>query len=79
MGARSDYKASIAIEEIKRELPDADIRFLRLNLNCLDSVIDAAVEIRENTTQLHGLINNAGIMNVPYSVTPDDYEIQFQV
>jgi hypothetical protein len=30
-------------------------------------------------SQLHGLINNAGIMAVPFAMTKDGYESQFQV
>ncbi len=28
---------------------------------------------------LHGLINNAGIMGVPFEMTKDGYEVQWQV
>ncbi len=30
-------------------------------------------------SKLHGLINNAGIMGIPYQETVDGYEIQWQV
>ncbi|EED13284.1 short-chain dehydrogenase, putative [Talaromyces stipitatus ATCC 10500] len=69
MGARSAEKAEDAIADIKRELgnPRVDINFLKLGLT----------DFRKETT-LHGLINNAGIMGVPFSLTKDGYEVQVQ-
>ncbi|KAF2195139.1 NAD(P)-binding protein [Zopfia rhizophila CBS 207.26] len=78
MGARSEQKAIAAIQEINKDLPNADIHYLYLDLGNLASVVYAAQVIREKVTALHGLINNAGIMGVPYSITGDGYEIQFQ-
>jgi len=78
MGARSETKALQAIKEIKEELPDADIRYIHIDLSSLKSVVEAARAIRENEPSLHGLINNAGIMGVPFERTVDGYESQFQ-
>ena len=79
MGARSESKAAAAIKDIKTQLPSADVVFLHLDLSNLDSVVAAARKIQSSETVLHGLVNNAGIMGVPFSLTPDGYEIQFQV
>ncbi|UKZ76229.1 hypothetical protein TrVFT333_003926 [Trichoderma virens FT-333] len=78
MGARSKDKATAAIREIQEQLPSANIHFLDLDLSNFQSVIAAAKKIRDEETALHGLINNAGIMGVPYSLTVDGYEAQFQ-
>lgn len=79
MGARSKDKAVAAIKEIQEKHPSANIHFLDLNLSDFSSAIAAAKKIRDEETILHGLVNNAGIMGVPYSVTADGYEIQLQV
>lgn len=79
MGARSKDKALAAIHEIQEQLPSANIHFLDLDLSNFQSVIAAAKKIREDEPALHGLINNAGIMGVPYSLTVDGYEAQWQV
>ncbi|KAL7790137.1 hypothetical protein V8C43DRAFT_94176 [Trichoderma afarasin] len=78
MGARSKDKALAAIHEIQEQLPAANIHFLDLDLSNFQSVIAAAKKIREDEPALHGLINNAGIMGVPYSLTVDGYETQWQ-
>ncbi|GAM35068.1 short-chain dehydrogenase [Talaromyces pinophilus] len=80
MGARSAEKAEKVITDLKRELgnPHADIIFLKLDLTDFRSVVEAARELKSKETGLHGLINNAGIMGVPFSRTKDGYEIQFQ-
>ncbi|OAQ98220.1 hypothetical protein LLEC1_00926 [Akanthomyces lecanii] len=78
MGARSERRAAEAIAELRAEMPSADVRFLSLDLSSLASVVAAARRLRGAETALHGLINNAGIMGVPFAVTDDGYEIQFQ-
>jgi NAD(P)-dependent dehydrogenase (short-subunit alcohol dehydrogenase family) len=79
MGARSKGKALAAIHEIQEKHSSADIHFLELDLSSFQSVIAAANRLRAEEPALHGLINNAGIMGVPYSLTTDGYESQFQV
>lgn len=79
IGARSAEKANEAIKEIAEQLPSADVKFVFMDLGNLRSVVGAAQEIRKKETVLHGLVNNAGIMGVPFSRTTDGYEIQFQV
>ncbi|CAM1501259.1 Fc.00g104210.m01.CDS01 [Cosmosporella sp. VM-42] len=78
VGARSESKALAAIEEIRAMLPSTNIEFLLLDLTDFRSVISAAKRLRSQETTLHGLINNAGIMGVPFSLTTDGYEVQFQ-
>lgn len=79
MGARSEVKALETIKEIKTQVPPARIEFLQVDLSSLDSVVAAASKLRSSETVLHGLVNNAGIMGVPFSLTADGYEIQLQV
>lgn len=80
MGARSKDKATAAIKEIQEKHPSAaNVQFLDLDLNDFSSVVAAARKIRDEEPELHGLVNNAGIMGVPYSVTADGNEIQWQV
>ncbi len=42
MGARSEEKATAAIADIKKEVSTADIHFLKMDLQRLESVIEAA-------------------------------------
>ncbi|KAF2108349.1 hypothetical protein BDV96DRAFT_671353 [Lophiotrema nucula] len=78
IGARSKGKAELAIADILKTVPSADLHYLHIDLADLSSVAKAAKTLRENVAALYGLINNAGIMGVPYAVTNDGYEIQFQ-
>lgn len=71
MGARTESKANEAIQEIKAKTPSADIHFLQMDLSRFDSVITAAKKLRAQETAIHGLVNNAGIMGVPFSITDD--------
>lgn len=48
MGARNESKALAAIQEIKKELPTADIRFLGMDLTTLESVVAAARDLRRS-------------------------------
>ena len=44
----------------------------------LSSIVSAARYFKTQETTLHGLINNAGIMATPFSLTADGYEEQWQ-
>jgi len=46
LAARSEAKALAAIQEIKTQLPNADVEFLQLDLASLASVVAAAETIR---------------------------------
>ncbi|PVH96540.1 NAD(P)-binding protein [Periconia macrospinosa] len=78
MGARSASKAATAISSIKTQHPTANITHLQLDHTNLTSVVAATTHFLTLETSLHGLVNNAGIMASPYSLTRDNHEIQFQ-
>jgi NAD(P)-dependent dehydrogenase (short-subunit alcohol dehydrogenase family) len=77
MGARSEEKAAAAIADIKKQVPDADITFLELDLASLESVKSAARTFLSTNDRLDILMNNGGIMAVPPGLTADGYELQF--
>jgi NAD(P)-dependent dehydrogenase (short-subunit alcohol dehydrogenase family) len=77
MASRTESKARAAIEEIKTLVPTADVTFIALDLMSFESVVQCAKQFLELETRLHCLINNAGVMAMPYSETTEGYEIQF--
>ncbi|KAK3339644.1 hypothetical protein B0T25DRAFT_618133 [Lasiosphaeria hispida] len=80
IGARNPDKARKAIDDIKQSLakPEAEILPLLLDLQDFASVVNAANLLKSKETALHGLVNNAGIMGVPFALTKNGYEAQFQ-
>lgn len=79
MGARDELKALRSIQDIKTQVPNAQVHFLSVDLSSLHDIVSAAVKLRSVEPVLHGLVNNAGVMGVPFSLTADGYEVQFQV
>ncbi|KAI9148905.1 retinol dehydrogenase [Paramyrothecium foliicola] len=78
LGARSREKATEAISDIKNTAPGgAPITFVELDLASFESVKRAASDILSQTQELHLLVNNAGIMNLPPARTKEGYEVQF--
>ncbi len=78
LGCRSEEKADEAINKIKALHPDADVRWIPLDLASLKSIEEAANQVKEEP-QLDGLINNAGVMVPPKMETADGFELQFGV
>ncbi|KAK9482718.1 hypothetical protein V1527DRAFT_446908 [Lipomyces starkeyi] len=78
LGSRSEAKGSAAIEEVKVKFPDADVHLLTLDNMNLRSVVSASQELFKKEKYLHGLVNNAGVMAIPFEKTVDGYESQFQ-
>lgn len=77
MGARSKSKAEDAIAEIKTIVPNANIKFLLLDISSLASVKRGADAFLAENDRLDILINNAGVMGLPPGLTEDGYEVQF--
>jgi NAD(P)-dependent dehydrogenase (short-subunit alcohol dehydrogenase family) len=61
---------------IRGETPQADVRVEECDLGDLASVERCAARIREKVGPIDVLINNAGIMAVPYGTTKDGHERQ---
>ncbi len=78
LGCRDRGKAESALERIRDDHPDADVAVVDLDLGDLESV-RAAAQVVARERRLDGLINNAGIMMVPYARTKDGFESQFGV
>lgn len=79
MACRNPSKAENAIAAIKKEIPTADVSFIHLDLNSLNSVKSFASEFKKSNPKLDLLINNAGIMIPPFSKTEDGFESQMGV
>ena len=77
LAARTPSKAQDAIDDIKRVVPEGRVSYLQLDLSSFASIKRAADEFKSRSDRLDLLINNAGIMAVPWSMTEDGYEIQF--
>ena len=75
MACRSESKAGQAMDALRSELTEPAIEFAPLDLASLDSVRGFATGLGDTTIDL--LINNAGVMAVPYSKTADGFEMQF--
>ena len=56
-----------------------DVGVVRLDLASLDSVREAAGELRSRCDRIDLLVNNAGVMMPPYGVTADGFELQFGI
>jgi NAD(P)-dependent dehydrogenase (short-subunit alcohol dehydrogenase family) len=75
---RNAEKGRVAIEQIKRAVPSAKVRFAMLDLASLASIRAFAASILANGRPLDLLINNAGVMDLPTRrLTEDGFELQF--
>lgn len=77
LAARNLDKANAAADEIRRQVPKANIKLLELDLSSFESVKRAAAVFTSESQRLDILMLNAGIMAVPPSLSKDGYEIQF--
>ncbi|KAJ7644813.1 hypothetical protein FB45DRAFT_1053472 [Roridomyces roridus] len=69
-------RLQIAENAIKKEVPQANIRQLILDVSSLSDVRRAAAEVNAYPEPLHILINNAAATPAKYSVTEDGLERQ---
>ncbi|KAJ4493681.1 NAD(P)-binding protein [Lentinula edodes] len=79
LAARSKAKAEEAIAELKEETGQEAL-FLALDLNDLRAVKESAENFKSQSTALHILICNAGVMVPPIEqLTSQGYDLQFGV
>lgn len=77
LAVRSHEKGVAAAERIRREHPQASVDVMALDLADLSSVRRFAGDFRQQHDALPLLINNAGVMAIPYRQTVDGFEMQF--
>ncbi|XP_055950744.1 retinol dehydrogenase 13-like [Argiope bruennichi] len=79
LGCRDREKGKKAAEDIRRQVPQANVTVKQLDLASFSSIRQFAAEILKSEPQIHILINNAGIMACPKSKTVDGFETQMGV
>ncbi|KAI9347278.1 WW domain-containing oxidoreductase-like protein, partial [Obelidium mucronatum] len=78
MACRSEEKTRAAIEELKKVVPNASVRYIGLDLSSLASVQQFADQVKKEKISIHILMNNAGIMGLEkFSLSKNDIELQF--
>lgn len=77
MACRSLTRGEHARHKILEQHPTSDIEIMELDLTHLESVREFATSFTRQFTRLDVLMNNAGIMMVPYRLTKDNFESQF--
>jgi NAD(P)-dependent dehydrogenase (short-subunit alcohol dehydrogenase family) len=77
LAVRNLDKGKDAVQKITAASPGAAVTLQELDLASLDSVRAAADELRSKHDGIDLLINNAGVMFTPKSVTADGFELQF--
>jgi len=75
-GCRNPEKGGAAIEAIRKVKPDARVELAQLDLASLASVRSFAERVAKQHPRIDVLINNAGIMAVPWRATEDGFESQ---
>ncbi len=77
LACRSQDRAEQAIGEIRARVPDAEATFLPLDLVDRESIRRFARELETKHDRLDVLVNNAGVMGPPRTITRNGLELQF--
>lgn len=77
LAVRNLDKGKEAADHITHRNPGANVSLQELDLTSLESVRAAAEQLKSNYDAIDLLINNAGVMMTPKSVTKDGFELQF--
>ena len=77
LACRNQDKGAAAVRQIAQEYPASRVELMPLDLSDLAAVRRFAAEFINRHDRLDILINNAGIMAVPFGKTADGFEVQF--
>lgn len=75
MACRNVEKAETAAADIRKIAPEAKLKIMPLDLSSLDSVRSFCKDFLASYDSLHLLINNAGVMFVPWELSKDGFEM----
>ncbi|MFD3326440.1 oxidoreductase [Streptomyces sp. NPDC058701] len=79
LACRSAARGRAAVIRLRNEVPAAEVEFAELDLADLASVRQFARSFGQRHGHLDLLVNNAGVMALPYGRTADGFETQFGV
>lgn len=79
LACRRPEQGEAAIAKIRAEHSEAKVELRQLDLGDLSSVRAFAEALLADHDTLHGLLNNAGVMNTPQGKTRDGFETQLGV
>lgn len=79
ISAEAESRISLHSETEQKSKPVGELHSLHFDCCDLKSVEICAEEFMKKEEKLDILINNAGVMAVPFETTKDGYEIQYQV
>jgi NAD(P)-dependent dehydrogenase (short-subunit alcohol dehydrogenase family) len=77
LASRNLDKAQFALSQIQAEITETKAEILKLDLANLKSIQQFVDSFKKKYDRLDILLNNAGIMMVPYGKTEDGFENQF--
>ncbi|GAB2751869.1 oxidoreductase [Streptomyces bullii] len=77
LACRSEARGTAAVDRLRADMPEADVELRLLDLGDLASVRSFAAAFPYE--RLDVLVNNAGVMALPYGTTADGFETQFGV
>ncbi|KAK5657567.1 hypothetical protein OQA88_3141 [Cercophora sp. LCS_1] len=75
--ARGEARAQAVIDDVRKTVPNANIKPLDLDLASFESIKNAARRVAAESDRLDVLMLNAGIMATPAGQTKEGYELQF--
>lgn len=77
LAVRDEEKGRRAAAQISADTPGAAVQVHRLDLTDLESVRSFATRLHDEHGRVDVLINNAGVMAPPRTLTPAGHEVQF--
>lgn len=81
LACRSASKAEKAIKSIRKEIANdpehGEVTFMLMDVSSLSSVESFCDEFAKTHSALDLLVNNAGVMAIPFAESEDGYDVQF--
>ncbi len=77
MGCRNTQKGGEAAASVRAKLPKASLEVMAIDLSSLESIAAFSQALAQRYPRVDVLMNNAGVMALPYLKTAERFEMQF--